>query len=130
MQAGLVVVDDGPTVFALDSLTAVGIAVSAAAGQVSVTFDDTDAWPDEDGAGLLVYLSRQKGPAIEFFKGPYRLAGIIPGDGVTAPTSPDTSLTAPFEMTSGNSSFARVLSCRADGRISAVQFSGPTQIVA
>jgi hypothetical protein len=125
LQAGFSRVDDGPKTFALDSLQTVSAAAVAATGKIGVVFDDTDEWLDEDDAGLLVYASRLVGPAINFFKGPYRLAGKIDGDSVTPPTSPDLSLDSPFALTAGLFQFYRFLSVRADGRISADQFHGP-----
>lgn len=130
IQAGLARVDDGPVIFSLDSLSPVAIVPSAAADNYSVTFEATDAWPDEDDAGLLIYGSRELAPTINFFKGPYRFQGIIAGDAITAPTSPDTSITSLFALTETNVIFNRALSVRADGRISATQLIGPNDIVA
>lgn len=130
VQAGLARVDDGPVIFSLDSLSPVAITPSAAADGYSIVFESTDAWPDEDEAALLVFGSRELAETINFFKGPYRVQGLIAGDATTAPTSPDTSITSVFGLTEGNVVYNRVLSVRADGRISAVQFIGPNDIVA
>lgn len=130
VQAGLARVDDGPTVFSLDSLSPVVIAAAETADQYTVTFDDTDLWVNEDGAGLLIYGSRELATTINFFKGPYRFQGIIAGDSVTPPTSPDTSITSLFALTEDNVIFNRALSVRADGRISPVQLLGPNDIAA
>ena len=129
IQAGLARVDDGPVIFSLDSLSPVGLVGSAAADNYSVTFEETDAWVPEVGAGLLIYGSRELADTINFFKGPYRFMGIIVG-AVVPPTSPDTSLTSLFALTEGNVIFNRALSVRADGRISATQLIGPNVIVA
>jgi hypothetical protein len=128
MQAGLARIDDGPFEFALDSLSPVTIIGIESSDDLSVTFDNTDEWANEDDAALLIYTSRAKAPSINFFKGPYRFAGIVAGSGTTPPTSPDNSIASPFELTDGNKLFARVLSVRADGRISAAQRSGPNTI--
>ncbi len=130
IQAGLSRVDDGPTVFSLDSLSPVVIAPTAAADLYTVTFEATDAWVDEDDAGLLIYGSRELADTINFFKGPYRFQGIIEGDATTAPTSPDVSITSVFALTEGNVIYNRALSVRADGRISATQLIGPNDIAA
>lgn len=130
VQAGLARVDDGPVVFALDSLQPVAVSGSAAADQYTVTFEATDAWVDEDDAALLIYGSRELADTINFFKGPYRFQGLIAGDLALPPTSPDTSITSLFALTEGNVLFNRALSVRADGRISAVQLIGPNVIVA
>jgi hypothetical protein len=128
IRAGLARVDDGPTTFSEDSLSAVGLSGSAAADQLSVSFDNTDGWANEDDAALLIWGSREKASSINFFKGPYRYAGKIDGDSVTPPTSPDTSLTNPFNLTQNNVFFGRAMSVRVDGRISPVQFIGPANI--
>lgn len=130
VQAGLARVDDGPVIFALDSLSPVAIVPSAAADQYSVTFETTDPWVGEDDAALLIFGSRELALTINFFKGPYRVQGLIAGDVAIPPTSPDTSITSVFALTEGNVIFNRVVSTRADGRISAVQFIGPNDIAA
>lgn len=129
VQAGLARIDDGPVIFALDSLNPVTVIGSETADNYSVTFDDTDAWVPEDGAGLLIYGSRELADTINFFKGPYRFQGIILG-AVAPPTSPDVSITSLFALTEDNVIYNRALSVRADGRISAVQLLGPNVIVA
>lgn len=129
VQAGLARIDDGPVVYALDSLSPVAIAASAAADELSVAFEVTDEWVGEDGAGLLLYGSRQKSDTINFFKGPYRFTAIILGDLALPPTSPSVEDSV-FSLTEDNFQFSRVLSVRADGRISPSQFAGPNVIAA
>lgn len=129
VSAGLSAVDNGPTVYSADSLSPVSIAATETGLTLTVTFADSDGWVNEDDAALIVYGSRQQGPTINWFRGPYRLAGRIDGDGTTAPTSPDASLDNPFAMTTDNLVFFRVLSVRADGRISPSQSLGPVVIV-
>lgn len=129
MQAGLDPIDDGPTIFSMDSLSPVSVAFDATDQGLSVTFDITDDWVDEDTGGLLVYASRQKAPTINYFKGPYRFTGIVQGDAITPPTSP-ADMDSLFALTEDNAAFARVLSVRADGRISPVQLIGPNVIIA
>ena len=130
VQAGLPRIDDGPTIFSLDSLSPVKIDPTAAADLYSIVFNDTDAWVTEGNAGLLIYGSRELADTINFFAGPYRFQGIIPGDVATPPTSPDTSITSLFALTEDNVIFNRVQSLRADGRISPVQRIGPNIILA
>lgn len=130
VAAGASPVDDGPTVFAQDSLSAVNVGGKVAGLVLQVAFEETDEWVGEDDAGLIVFGSRQQSPTINYFKGPYRQAGLIEGDSVTPPTSPDSTLVSPFALTVGNNTFSRVVSFRADGRISPVQFIGGVPIVA
>lgn len=118
LQTTLPRVDDGPTVYDLGGYTEPSIGFDATAGEIDVTFDNTDAWANEDDAAMLVYVSRPQGPGVEFFKGPYRLAGLIAGDSTTPPTSP-AAITLPFAVTAGQRMFARIVVSRADGRLSA-----------
>ncbi len=128
MQAGMARIDDGPTIFSLDALSPVTAQPTEASQILGITFEETDAWVGEDDAGLLVYGSDQKSDTVNYFKGPYRFANVIPGDGTVPPTSPFTSIINPFALTVDNHHFTRVLSVRADGRISATQFIGPNVI--
>lgn len=117
LQAGLARVDDAPTIFTggPSDPTLEG-AASEATQDLTITFDDTLPWVDEDGAGLLVYISRPQGPTINFFKGPYRFAGSIDGNATLPETSPGT-VTAPFVFVAGQVLHVRIVIVGADGRI-------------
>lgn len=117
VQNGNQRIDDGPTDFTLGEFTNPSFGYDAAASEIDVTFTNTDAWANEDDAFAYVYGSRQQNPTINFFKGPYRLAGVITGDAITPPTSP-AAITAPFPAAAGNRSFVRFRVSRADGRLS------------
>jgi len=118
LQAGEPRVDDGPTDYTLGDYTPPNLGNATEAAQTAdLTFTTTDDWANEDDAAMLVYLSRGLSPAINFFKGPYRYAHKIEGDGITPPTSPAT-ITVPFAITEGQKLFARVQVTRADGRLS------------
>jgi len=114
--AGLPRVDSGPTVFNQGSFTDPTMTVAGGGADLSVTFTETDAWVDEDDAGMIIQSSRGVSETINFFKGPFRFADSIDGDGTTAPTSP-AAITTPFTFASGQKVFARVLVSRADGRL-------------
>ncbi len=120
VQAGFARVDAGPTSFNLGEFTDVSIAIVGGTSDVDVTFDNTDAWANEDDAIMTVLTSREKAPTINFFKGPYRLGGAIEGDALMAPTSPAV-IVSDFPYTAGNKGFAQVRVSRADGRLSNVQ---------
>lgn len=122
-QAGLTVIDDAPTVFNLGDFTTPGITLSAIGDTMDVAFEETDAWVDEDDAAMLVYMSRPQNVSINFFKGPYRLAGSIDGDSVAPPTSPAT-INAPFPFAVGNRVFAQFTVTRSDGRLASPQRLG------
>ncbi len=116
MQAGLSVVDDGPVVFGMASLSDVSAAVTASDDTAAITFVNTDAWATAVGGALLVYSSIGKSPAINFFDGPYRYAGKIPGAAV-APTSP-ADVVLPDNLAENQKVFLRAVAVLADGRIS------------
>lgn len=116
LQAGLSIVEDGPTTFGLPGMTK-PVPTVTAGDPVSVAFTATDDWATEVGGALLLFLSRPKAATVNFFKGPYVYAGKIAGAG-TAPTSPQT-IAAPFAYTEGQRVFFRAVTLTADGRVSA-----------
>jgi len=117
LQAGFASIDDAPTNFNRGDFTDPSMAVSEATQNASITFDNTDAWANEDDASMLVFISRPQNAGVNFFKGPYQFAGSIDGDGTTAPTSP-ASIACPFAVVAGQKVFAQVRVSRADGRLS------------
>ena len=66
---------------------------------------------------MIVYSSRPQNQSINFFKGPYQLAGTVDGDDTTAPTSPQ-EITSPFPLTDGQHLFVQIRVHRIDGRLS------------
>lgn len=117
LQAGLPRVDTGPIVYDLGNFTAPQFAIDTANDEVDVTFTAADAWANEDDASMLVFASRPQNVTINYFKGPYRLAGMIDGDSTTPPTSP-AAISLPFAVEAGQRIFTRVAVSRADGRLS------------
>lgn len=115
-EGTLSIIDAGPTVYQLASLTDPSFAFDATADEIDVTFTNTDGWAGEVGGALLVFASRPQSPSINFFKGPYRFAGVVLG-AATPPTSP-ASISLPFVIAAGQKVFAQVRAVRADGRIS------------
>lgn len=122
IQAGFARQDAAPTIFDLGDFTAPGVQGEFATQRVSVIFAITDAWVDEDDAGLLIYASRPQNASINFFRGPYRFAGSIDGDAIAPPTSP-AFVPAPFPITVGQRIFVRSRVVRADGRVSSEAFA-------
>jgi hypothetical protein len=118
IQAGLGIVDDGPTVFTLPEAPYVfNVSASEAAQQVFVAFDNTEGWANEDDAALLLFQGKPRGAARNFFNGPWRYIGKVDGDSGTPPTSPTTPDTAwPFVEDHRMTVYGRVT--RADGRLS------------
>jgi hypothetical protein len=84
---------------------------------VQIYFDDAHPWVTEDNAGLMVVSSPERPTTVNFYKGPYRKAGLIPGSSTNPPTSP-YNLPTPFPYTVSHHAFARVRVTRADGRLS------------
>lgn len=120
LQAGLAVVDDGPTVMVLPDTGDVTIDITAGEpASASVSYNDSHDWVSEDGAALLVYSSRPQSPAVNYFKGPWRYAGSILGNSETSPDSPQT-VTLAFDATTTNHVFTYSRLTRADGRLSSL----------
>lgn len=114
-------VDQGPPVFNLGSFTAPTLSNATVAGQtVDVNFfvaPTSDPWATEVGGSLLIYLSRPQNVGINYFINPYRFATFVAGDPVP-PVTPVT-VAAPFAFALGQRLFARFVTHRADGRVSA-----------
>lgn len=117
IQAGLDRIDVAPVGYDLGDFTYPTITVSEAAQQLSIAFNAGDAWNNEDEAAMLVYASRPKAASINYFKGPYRLAGAILGSTGTPLTTPQV-MAVPFACAEGHRVFFRVAVCRADARYS------------
>ncbi len=117
-NAGLAVLPDGPAIFTLPGEdTSFAVAISEATQELSVTFDDARTWLDEDDSAMIIQMGIPKNDSINFFDGPYRHAGVILGDGVTAPTSPATIAT-PFPVVANQKVWTRGLIIKNDGRMS------------
>lgn len=119
LQNGDVREDDGPLIFNTGDVGPTSVGFAAGTQLVSVGFDDTDEWVDEDEAHMYIYTSRPQNVSINFFKGPYRLAGSIDGDATTPPTTP-AALTSPFTFSAGQKMFGQLRVSRTDGRLSVV----------
>lgn len=117
LQAAIGVVDSAPTIFDRGTFEIPVITINATADTIAVDFDNVAPPYNETGAGLLVFVSRPVNPSVNFFKGPYRFAGIILGNTTTPPSSPAT-FPLPFPVAAGNKVGVRVKAVRADGRAS------------
>lgn len=115
---GIDVVTDAPVEYALPPQDETfAIVASEATQTVAVTFDEGAAWVGEDDAYMLIYTSRPQNPTVNFFKGPYQLAGSIAGNSSTPPTTGAT-VNSPFTFAAGQKLFAQARIMRADGRLS------------
>lgn len=112
--------DDGPTILTLPPQDELFNAVVDETGQeLSVTFDDTQDWVDQDNGLMGVYMSEPQPVGTKFIRGPWRLAGTINGDSTTPPTSP-TVVSAPFPVAVGQRVGFRARIAEGDGRLSGI----------
>jgi len=112
------VVPDGPTIFSLpEEDPTMSAAISAASQEISVSFDDSLAWANEEGGYLSVQVGQPQIASKSFFAAPYRYAGKVEGDGATPPTSP-AAIALPYVVSAGQKVWVKVRVIRADGRIS------------
>jgi len=119
-QAGLAIIDDAPVVFDTgDAGTQVSLTLGtnrSSGSPGTVTWAAPAPW-NEAGSNnnMLLYISRPQNGSINFFKGPYRLAAVIPGDN----SSNASTFAMPF-ATAGDGSkvFFRTTISYEDGRLS------------
>lgn len=118
LQAGGARVDAAPVIFELAAAElSLAVTASEAAQELSVAFDDTQAWCSEDGAFQLVYMGIPKNASTGFFNGPWRFVDSIDGDSGTPVTSPQ-ALAAPYVFAEGQRVWVRTRIVRADARVS------------
>jgi hypothetical protein len=117
-SAVLARVDDGPT---NHTLAAMSNPLLANASEATVNFDiafvPTDDWANDDDGAMLLYGSRAINVTRNFFKGPYRFAGLIQGNSTTPPTSPAT-ISSPFPLVEPLALHVRAIVVTGDGRVS------------
>jgi len=117
LLAGGVRIDDAPVINNLGETDPTATAVIDETGQLlTVSFDDTMPWLDEDNAFLIVGMSQPKDPSKSFIGGPFRYAGSIEGDSVTPPTTPDT-IAVPYVVVESQKVQMYFRIARADGRL-------------
>lgn len=120
LQGGMTRVDAAPIIYAGTVLSPVNaLSASFATQQVSVTFTNSDQWAGAVGGILSVYTARPQNASRTFFKGPYRLASVIPG-AVMPPVSPQLVPVA-FPIAVGQRLFVRFRAASADARLSSMQ---------
>lgn len=117
LQGGGVVVPAGPTVMTLPPSDPLMIGTVDEAGQqISVAFDDTLDWLDQDLGGMLISMSAPKSTGTNFVGGPFRYAGLLAGDAVTPLTSPQV-MAVPFPVAEGQVVVVRARIFEEDGRL-------------
>lgn len=117
-QLALTVVDAGPTTFELPEQDPT-LAVTGSEGTqvLSVVYDDTLAWLDEDDAHLFLFQGSPQNAQRNFFAGPWRAGVQVDGDSVTPPTTPE-AMAAVFPITELQRQWIYARIGRADGRLS------------
>lgn len=120
MACGIDRVDAAPVIFNLATAELVlGCTASEAAGQLSITFDDTAPWTAETGGFQVFYMGIPQNGSIKFFGGPWRRVAC--GRGQDAPNGEPTSPTlvdAVWPFAEGQRVWIRSRIGRADGRLS------------
>lgn len=115
MQAGLDRIDNAPVIFDRGTYSPPTFTPDVAGQSVSVQFNATDDWANNDGAALIVYLARPINGNRTFFKGPYIIAGVILGNSATPPTSP-VVMPVPFPIAPDQALGCRAVVTQVDGR--------------
>ena len=114
-------IEAGPTVLTLPPTDpAFSVSASVASQLISISFDSTLDWASEVGAFLLAFQGRPQVATRNFFKGPYRYTGNIPG-AATPPASPQT-VTPEFPLVLGQRIWVAARILRKDGRCT-IRFS-------
>lgn len=126
IQAGISITQIAPVIFDLGSFTAPTIVGLIGIGnQVSVGFDNTDAWANSVNGYLLLWSGRPVNVSHEYFGGPYRYAGLIQGNPVP-PASPQP-IVGPWRWNEESRFwfYARII--QPDGRMSSPIYMGPIE---
>jgi hypothetical protein len=117
IQAGLAgFLDAAPTNYNLGSFTTPVVTFTASTDLASIAFTNTDPWASAVGGYMLWWFSRPQSPAINFFKNPFRFAGMISG-AASPPASPQT-IALPYPIVAGQKVFGYCRVIQVDGRVS------------
>lgn len=110
-------VNDPPTIYSQPVWTQPAVDSMGTLGFVWITIDPADKWANHDNAGMFIFVSDKFSTAINFFKGPFRLAGLIRGYSSSPPPILNW-LTDPWGAIAGDRRWARSYVVHADGRVS------------
>lgn len=131
LQVGEAQIEDGPVVLTLPHGDPLMVVTMSAASGVTVAFDDTLDWVDEDDGFLMIDLGRPQNATRNFFDGPYRFDSFVQGDSTTPPTTPaGPTATTTWSFLEGQIIWARAKILREDGRVSNHFVQGPITIAA
>lgn len=85
-------------------------------GVLTISWHEPAAWATDNAGALIVFVSDEQSNRVNFFKGPWRRAGIVRGNSTTPPTSPATRFDPWTTLTSLNR-WHRYYAIRGDGRL-------------
>ncbi len=119
-RASFTIVDAGPVIFELPTQDPLySITISEAAQQITSTYDDTLAWANETGGYLLLAHGQPQNAQRNFFAGPWRVVGAVPGVDGVPPASPSVNAIG-FPVAEGQRNWCRARIAMADGRLSEI----------
>lgn len=116
-QAGLAIVEDGPTDFTRALLTAPTVSAVSTTSALSIGFTATDPWAMTSGGALTIAVSPPQNPTVNFYVGPYQYAGRVLG-AASPPASPASVVNPYGAPPSGTKTFVQLRAVEADGRTS------------
>ena len=118
LLSGLARTDNGPPPVGLATAElALSVTASEASQLITIAFDDSAPWNNEDNGLQVFYMGLPKNGAIKFFGGPYRKVLSHFGSLATPIASPIATATV-FPFTAGLRIWVRSRVSRADGRLS------------
>ncbi len=118
LLAGLVRIDDGPPPVGLATAElALSVTASEATQLITIAFDDSAPWNNEDLGLQVFYMGIPKNGGIKFFGGPYRKVLSHFGS-LAAPIASPVATATVFPFTEGLRIWVRSRVSRADGRLS------------
>jgi hypothetical protein len=116
-RLGMNMVVAAPTVMTLaEQDSTVAVTPSVAGQTLSVAFDEDLPWALEVGGTLIAYQGLPQNPAVNSYKGPYRIMGSVAGS-VEGASSP-ASLPVLYTIALGQKCPMQFRILRADGRLS------------
>lgn len=111
-------VSAGPTNFTLPGADITFAAtISEATQLISVVFDNTLPWANQDAGHMLVHMAQPRSASRLFIGGPTRTAGKIDGNLAVPPTSPQT-IAVPFAVAATQNTEVLARLIEDDGRVS------------
>lgn len=115
---GLAVIDAGPVIFEVPAQDPTYAITCTEAGQtISIVFDNTMDWADEDGAFMVGFQGTPQNAQRNFFAGPWKSFSVISGVNGAPPASPQiVAVATVITELQHQWTYARIL--RADGRLS------------